>query len=63
MNNNKKEIILALIDLLPLFFMILGLVAFTVAAFLFNTLLGMVILGVSFVILAIMLIPLKNNND
>lgn len=63
MNNNKKEIILALIDLLPLFFMILGLATFTIAAFLFNILLGVVILGVSFVILAIMLIPLKNNND
>ncbi|WP_290033883.1 SoxR reducing system RseC family protein [Ligilactobacillus cholophilus] len=63
MNNKKKEIIFALIYLLPLFFMILGLATFTLAAFLFNNLLGVVILGVSFVVLAIMLIPLNNNKD
>lgn len=59
----KNKVLFALIDLLPLFCITLGLIAFTVAAFLVNNILGVVILGISFVMLGIMLIPLKNDND
>lgn len=57
----KNKVLFYLIDLLPLFCAILGMIAFTVAGFMINKILGTVLIGVSFVALAFMLIPLKIN--
>lgn len=55
----KNKVLFYLIYLSPLFCMALGMIAFTIAGFMVNTILGTVLIGISFVVLAIMLVPLK----
>lgn len=48
-----------MINFLPLILIVLGMVAFTVAGFLFNTILGVVLIGVTLIVTGLLLIPIK----
>lgn len=50
---------LKLINFLPLILIIFGMIAFTVAGFLFNTILGVVLIGVTLIITGLLMIPIK----
>lgn len=50
---------LKLINFLPLILIVFGMIAFTVAGFLFNTILGVVLIGVTLIITGLLMIPIK----
>lgn len=50
---------LKMINFLPLILIVLGMVAFTVAGFLFNTILGVVLIGITLIVTGLLLIPIK----
>lgn len=50
---------LKLINFLPLILIVFGMIAFTVAGFLFNTILGVVMIGVTLIITGLLMIPIK----
>lgn len=50
---------LKIINFLPLILIVLGMVAFTVAGFLFNTILGVVLIGITLIVTGLLLIPIK----
>lgn len=59
----KNKVLYTIINFLPLILITLGLIAFTVAGFLFNPILGTILIGVSLIIVGLMLIPIKVNNE
>lgn len=59
----KNKVLYTIINFLPFIFISLGLIAFTVAGFLFNPILGTILIGVSLIIVGLMLIPIKVNNE
>lgn len=50
---------LKLINFLPLILIVFGMIAFTVAGFLFNTILGVVLIGVTLIVTGLLMIPIK----
>lgn len=50
---------LKIINFLPLILIVMGMVAFTVAGFLFNTILGVVLIGITLIVTGLLLIPIK----
>lgn len=59
----KNKIVATIVEFLPLIFITLGLIAFTVAGFLFNPILGTIFIGITLIILGLMLVPIKINNE
>lgn len=59
----KNKVVATIINFLPLILITLGLIAFTVAGFLFNPILGTVLIGITLIIVGLMLIPVKVNNE
>lgn len=59
----KNKVVATIIEFLPLILITLGLIAFTVAGFLFNPILGTVLIGITLIIVGLMLIPIKVNNE
>lgn len=50
---------LKIINFLPLILIVLGMVAFTVAGFLFNTIIGVILIGITLIVTGLLLIPIK----
>lgn len=59
----KNKALAIAINLLPFIFMVLGLVAFVIGAFIVNKILGTFALGVAFVLTGLMIIPIKIEGD
>lgn len=59
----KNKTLLLFINFLPFIFISSGLIAFTVAGFLFNTILGTVLIGITLIIIGLMLIPVKIGSE
>lgn len=50
---------LSVLNFLPLIFIVLGMVAFTVAGYLYNAILGTVLIGITLIVTGVLIIPLK----
>lgn len=60
----KNKVLYTIINFLPFIFISLGMIAFTVAGFLFNPILGTVLVGITLIVIGLMLIPVKiGGND
>lgn len=55
----KNKVLYTIINFLPFIFISLGMIAFTVAGFLFNPILGTVLVGITLIVIGLMLIPVK----
>lgn len=54
---------LKIVNYLPLILITLGLIAFVVAGYIFNAILGTCVLGLALIVTGIMLIPMKIGGD
>lgn len=59
----KNKVLYTIINFLPFIFISLGMIAFTVAGFLFNSILGTVLVGITLIVIGLMIIPIKVEGD
>lgn len=60
---NKGGNVMKLLNYLPLILIIIGLIVFVIAGYLFNQILGTIILGIALIITGILMIPIKLKGD